>query len=53
MTNQVWFYSDRFEVDVKQAEEALWTSEYFTNNRFSMLKCLEYIECQTEDLKEI
>ena len=28
----------------KKAEEALWPSDYFTNNRLAMLEVLKYIE---------
>ena len=33
-------------VDNKKAVEALWRSKYFSHNRLSFLKALEYIQCE-------
>ena len=45
--------SKNFILDEKKAIEALWASEYFSYNRFSLLKALEYIDCESDKLDEI
>ena len=37
-------------LDKKKAIEALWSSNYFSYNRYSMLNLLEYIECWDKSL---
>ena len=43
----------KLDYDIKRAEEALWQSPYFTNQRYSMFESLKYIECQEVNLEEI
>ena len=45
--------NENFVLDEKKAIEALWASQYFSYNRFSFLKALEFIDCETSGLDEI
>ena len=53
MGGGIFSKSKTFILDEKKAIEALWVSKYFSYNRFSLLKALEYIDCETDDIKEI
>ena len=45
--------NENFVLDEKKAIEALWVSQYFSYSRFSLLKALEYIDCERASLDEI
>ena len=42
--------SKNFKLDEKKAIESLWASKYFSYNRHSLLKVLEYIDCESDKI---